>query len=345
MKFPIDVMRTSGAIILGPDIACDGFASTAIARVQTHIHHDHMTGFDSSKGLQSILLSEATRRLLVAEYNADLPYRSNIVPLAELQSYPIGSSSITLVSSGHMLGAVQVMVELTDGMRVGYSGDFSWPLDNVIQVDALVLDSTYGAPDSVREYSQGECEGRFAQLIHQLLALGPVHVKAHRGTMQRALQVITDDIGCPIVASQRLCDEVVVYREFGYGIQPLIVYPSDAAMAALDDGYCVRVYGTGDQNPVDLQTGSRVTLSAYFSRSDSPVLEYSERSYGVAMSNHADFAGTLEYARATNAQFVVTDNVRGARGYQLAHELRRRLGVDARPSSDATSHEWGGVLL
>lgn len=345
MNYPIDVARASGAVILGPDVVCDGFVSDATARVQTHIHQDHMTGFDSSKGLQHILLSEATRRLLIAEYNADLPYRSNVVSLPELQSYSCGNSTVTLVSSGHMLGSVQVSVELADGMRVGYSGDFSWPITQVIQVDALVLDSTYGAPDSIREFSQGECEGRFAQLVHQLLALGPVHIKAARGTMERALQVMTDDVGCPIIASQRRCDEAAVYREFGYGIQPLIVYPSEEADAALEDGYYIKVYGTGDQNPVDLQSGSRVQLSALFCRPDTPVVEYADRSFGVAMSNHADFSGTLEYARATNAQYIVTDSVRGSRGYQLANEIRRRLGVEARPSSDTVSREWGSVLL
>ena len=343
MRFPIDVVRPSGAVVLGSDVVCDGFAA-AKARVQTHIHMDHMDGFETSKGLQQIILSEATRQLLIAEYNADLPYRTNLTALEEFQPYAIGSSQVTLISSGHMLGAVQVLVELDDGMRVGYSGDFSWPLDYVIEVDALVVDSTYGAPASVREFSQGECEERFVGLLHRLLSRGPVHIKAHRGTMQRALQIITDDVGCPIVATRRLSNEVAIYRDFGYSIQPLIIHPSDVASSVLTDGRYVRVYSTGDQNPVDLQSGSKITLSAFFSRPDTPVLEYSERSYCVAMSNHADFNGTLGYIEATGAEFVVADNVRGPRGCQLAHEIRQRLGVEARPSSEVASHEWGATF-
>ena len=345
MRFPIDVMMSSGAVILGSDVVCDGFADGAVVRVQTHIHKDHMNGFETSKGLQEIILSEATRRLLIAEYNADLPYRSNLISLGEHQPYDLGDSRVTLISSGHMLGAVQVLVELSDGMRLGYSGDFHWPLDGVIQVDALVVDSTYGAPTAVRRFSQGECEEQFVELVRRLLLRGPVHVKSHRGTIQRALQIICDGIGCPIIASQRLADEVAVYRQFGYGIQPLIIHTSEAAKPVLDDGCYVRVYGTGDQNPIDLQSGSRISLSAYFTRPDTPILEYSNRAYGVAMSNHADFDGTLEYVRATNARFIVTDNFRGSRGCQLAHELQQRLGVEARPSSSVTSHEWGAMTL
>ena len=343
MPFPIDVVGPSGAVILGSDIVCDGFINAALGRVQTHVHKDHMDGFETSKGLQQIILSEATRQLLIVEYDADLPYRTNLVALDEFEPYTIGSSRVTLISSGHMLGAVQVLVELADGMRLGYSGDFFWPLDNVIEVDALVVDSTYGGPDSIREFSQGECEERFAVLLRRLLARGPVHIKAHRGTLQRALQIISDDVGCPIVASQRLSAEVAIYRNFAYGIQRLIIHPSDASKAVLADGRYVRVYGTGDQNPVDLQSGSKISLSAYLTRPDTPILEISERSYCVAMSNHADFDGTLDYIEATGAEFVVTDNVRGRHGRRLAQEIQGRLGVEANPSSRRLSHGWGAT--
>lgn len=343
MQFPINVISPSGAVILGSDVVCDGFVDGATARVQTHVHKDHMDDFETSKGLQQIVLSEATRQLLILEYGADLPYRTNVIALDELRPYAVGDSQVTLISSGHMLGAVQVAVQLRSGLRLGYSGDFSWPLDHVVEVDALVVDSTYGSPDSVRQFSQGECEERFVALLRRLLARGPVHIKAHRGTLHRALQLISDDVRCPIVASERLMREVSVYRAFAYGIQPLVSEQSDTAQAVRTEGHYVRVYGTGDKNPVDLQHGSRISLSAFFSRGESPIVEYSDRSYCVAMSNHADFDGTLSYVKATGARFVVTDNVRGPQGCRLATEIEQRLGVDARPSSEAIRHAWGAV--
>ena len=141
-------------------------------------------------------------------------------------------------------------------------------------------------------------------MVRRLVASGPVHVTAHRGTLQRALQIINDEIGCPVIGSLRLSKEIEVYREFGYTIQPLVAHPSDEANLLLRDGYCVRVYGTGDQGPVDIGSGAKIVLSAYFTRPDTPVVEYSERAYGVAMSNHADFEETIDYVRATNARFV-----------------------------------------
>lgn len=343
MSIPIDVVNPSGAVLLGPDVVCDGFTTAAEVRVQTHVHKDHMTGFETSKGTQDILLSEPTRQLLIAEYDADLPYRTNLLPLDQFQPYEAGESQVTLVSSEHMLGSVQVLVELSNGMRVGYSGDFFWPLDHVIQVDGLVVDSTYGSPESVREFSQGDCEERFAVLLRRLLAAGPVHIKAHRGTLQRALQIVSHEVDCPIVGTQRLDVELDVYRRCGYGIRSLVIDRSDEARGVLADGRYVRIYGTGDKNPVDVQSGSKITLSAFFSRGDTPIVEYSERSYCVAMSNHADFSGTLDYIKATGAKFVVTDNVRGPHGCRLAQEIQRRLAVEAEPSSGVASRAWGAT--
>jgi hypothetical protein len=48
---------------------------------------------------------------------------------------------------------------------------------------------------------------------------------------------------------------------------------------------------------VQITKGSSIALSAYMSRRDDPVMEYSHCSFSVALSNHADFVGTLEYIK------------------------------------------------
>lgn len=340
MDYPIDVFM-SGAVRLGPDVSCDGFLHEAKARVQTHIHTDHMNGFDSSKGFQDVILSKPTRELLIAEYDADLPYRSNIIALQENAFYTVNNSQVSLVSSGHMLGAVQVLVELEQDVRVGYSGDFQWPIDDVIQVDALVVDCTYGSPANIRRFTQGECEARLVQLIERSLARGPVFINSHRGTLQRALQLIFAEVNCPVVGSARLCKEVEVYRQFGYAIGELVSSESDEAKQLQGVQRVIRVYGLGDHFPSDIGSGTKVALSAYFTKPDEPIIEYSDRAFGVALSNHADFNGTLEYVKSTGARFVVTDNSRHGKAYELASEIKRRLGIDARPSLNRGVGAWG----
>jgi putative mRNA 3-end processing factor len=298
-----------------------------------------MDGFDTSKGFQDIFVSEATKQLLVTEFDADLPFRENVYVLESETIYD--DSKIELVPSGHMLGSVQVSVERSDGARFGYSSDFQWPIENVIQVDALVVDSTYGNPESTRRYSQAEAENAFASLLVQKLKNGPVYVLAHRGTLQRALQVISAIIDCPIVGSARLCREVQVYREFGYGIATVLSTETAEAQQALAEGRFLRLYGLGDGFPVDPGAATAITLSAFMSAPDDPVLEYTDRSYRVAMSNHADFEGTVEYIRATGARYVVTDNCRGGHAVELAVEIKSRLGVEAEPSRHGVPREWG----
>lgn len=339
-SYPIDV-TASGAVHLGDAIVCDGFHFEALARVQTHIHEDHMEDFDSSKGFQKIFMSDATRRLLINEKNADLPIRDNLIALDPGVPYDVDGCRLTLQPSGHMLGAVQTCVELPNGTRLGYSGDLGWPCPEVIQVDALVLDSTYGTPQARREFSQGEVESRLLELVYRLLKRGPIDLIAHRGTLQRALQVLTGRIDCPILGSPFVRSEVAIYRQCGYCIDEITLVGSEQGQAAFSDGRYVRVYGKGDRVPTDRGRSSRITLSAFMAQADDPVLEYSDVAYRVALSDHADFESTLEYVQATGAKFVVTDNTRGGSGVRLALEIQDRLGIPARPSSNRASREWG----
>lgn len=341
IDYPIDALA-SGAVVLGDEVVCDGFHRTRPARVQTHVHDDHMADFDTSKGFQDLFMSEQTHGLLLAEFNADLFVRENLYPLPPRTRRKVGKCSVTLVPSGHMLGAVQVLVEALGGMRLAYSGDFSWPLDpgDVVTCDALVVDSTYGSPNSIREYSQEEAETRFLELLYRKLKRGSVHVHAHRGTIQRALQIISGEVGVPVLCSDRLCREIEVYQKFGSAIGTVVALRSLEARDAIASRRYIRLYSKGDRIPVELTEGARITLSAFMARRDDPVLEYSDRAYRVALSNHADFLGTLEYVRATGAKYVVTDNTR-THGVELAEAIQDRLGVEARPSSNFHSHEWG----
>jgi putative mRNA 3-end processing factor len=337
--YPIDVF-SSGTVVLGRRVSCDGFHRDYEVRVQTHVHSDHMDNFDTSKGYQNILMSEPTRWLLICEFNADLPYRENVYAVDMGVPTVVGGDEVTLLHSGHMLGSVQVAVTLPGGMRVGYSGDFRWPLDEVIEADALVIDSTYGSPERKREYTQEQAEERFLGLVLGRAMRGPVHIKAHRGTIQRALQILSGQVNCPILGSARLCCEVEVSREHGYAIENICLTNSEEGRTHLKSGKFIRFYGTGDEYPVQIKQGSSIILSAYMARPHDPVMEYSDISFSVALSNHADFVGTLEYIKATKAKYVVTDNTRG-HGAELALEVYRQLGIPARPSTTTHSREWG----
>ena len=268
MQSLVDV-SPNGGVVLGGMVVCDGFLANATVRVQTHIHVDHMTDFESSKGYHTILMSEPTRELLVVELNAELAYRSNVIAIPTGQPYEMEGCRIDLLPSGHMLGSTQVGVTLGDGSRVAYSGDFNWPLDDVVQADVLVVDSTYGSPLRGKRYSQSEVNDRLIELVLRQLRQGAVHVKAHRGTLERALEVLDGAIKVPIIATQKLCNEVDVYRRFGYQIRPLLEISSEDARHYLAEGQYLRLYGIGEGDLFGIEEGTAINLSAYMASTPS----------------------------------------------------------------------------
>ncbi len=339
MPDPIVDVLESGAVCLGSKVVCDGFAEGYPFRVQTHIHDDHMGEFDKSKGFQDFLMSPETYALLVEERNADLEFRDNIHRVNRGDERVLDDGSkLSLLPSNHMLGSCQVALELPDGLRVGYSSDFGWPLNEVIQVDELVVDSTYGSPRSVRRYTQAEAEECLLNLVCERLRHGSVHVKAHRGTIERVLHVLGVNVGVPILASERLIGEVKVYQNHGSAIGDLYALDSDAGQSAMRERAYIRLYSKGDGLGNEPIGETSVTCSAYMANADDPLVTYSDRAYRVALSNHADFNETLEYVKATRAKKIVTDNTRN-HGVDLATAINERLpGVQAHPSTNNPGH-------
>ena len=328
----------NGTVRLGSKTVCDGYARGYPFRVQTHVHDDHMGEFDKSKGLQDLFMSPETLALLIAERNADLKYRDNLIPIQRGVEHELDNgTSLTLLPSGHMLGSCQVALKLPDGTRCGYSGDFAWPLDEVMQVDELVVDSTYGNPASVRGYTQSEAESCLLEVVCQRLRYGSVHIKAYRGTIERVLHVLAGNIGVPLLASARLIDEIAVYRDHGFAVGALEALDSKTGHSALKERSYVRLYSKGDRLGNELIEGTWVTCSAYMVGTDHPLLKFSERAYRVALSNHADFEGTLAYVKATGASTIVTDNTRN-HGIDLAIAINGHLeGVHTVPSTNGSA--------
>ena len=339
----VDVLE-SGTVCLGTKVVCDGFAEDYPYRIQTHIHDDHMREFDRSKGLQDLYMSPETYDLLVADRNAELIYRDNLHQIQrgrEVAQYLNNGLQLSLLPSNHMLGSCQVMLEQPDGIRIGYSGDFGWPLDEVIKVDQLVVDSTYGGPNSVRNYTQGAAEECLISIVCERLPYGSVHIRAHRGTVERVLQVLHGNVEVPILASERLIKEVNVYQKYGFAVGKVDALDSDIGRSAVNERSYIRLYSKGDGFGNELISGTSITCSAFMTDSAHPLMKFSDRAYCVALSNHADFNDTLAYVEATGAKRVITDNTQH-HGWELALAINNHLtGVHAEPSTNSPRPHWG----
>ncbi len=329
-----------GAIKLGKDVTCDGFVDGYKYRVQTHVHSDHMTHFNQSKGFQTIIMSEATRSLLELEHY-DLRIRENVISLPIDGAHSDSGLKIELKSSGHMLGAAQVAVTTEAGDRLGYSGDFSWPLKDVIKVERLVVDSTYGSPDSVRHYSQEDANVFFREIVTERIKSGPIIIKASRGSLHRALELLNGLVQCPIIASKKKIREAEVFEKYGYCICPLMELESPDVRKLRKEGPYIELYYIGEQVLYDRGDITIVNLTASWVHGVNPFLELSESSYQIAISDHADFNETLEYVRETGARDVLTDSIHGNHAPELAIAITKKLGIKAKPAKPVYSRAWG----
>jgi len=330
----------NGAIKLGQHVTCDGFVYDYEYRIQTHVHDDHMNNFDSSKHFQTIIMSEATRSLLEVRH-IDMPYSTNIIshPTNGIREYD--GLTIEFKSSSHMLGAVQVAVTTQTGDRLGYSGDFSWPLEDVIKVESLVVDSTCGSPDSFRYYSQEDAHEFFREIILKKIKGGPIIIKGHRGTLYRAFELLHGLVQCPIIASKKKIDEAKVCEKFGYCICSLIALELPDVRKLRKEGPYIELRYIGEQ--VLYEPGDSTTINLIGGvRGSKPYEKYSESSYKIGMSDHADFNETLEYIRETGAKVVLTDSIRSKENAtKLAIAIKKELGISARPAKPVRSRAWG----
>jgi len=335
-----------GAVKLGNYVTCDGFVDGFMYRVQTHIHSDHMKHFNKSKGFQTIIMSDATKAFIELEH-FDVRRRENVISLPIDGVYQDTNNGITIEfkSSHHMLGTVQVAVTTSAGDRLGYSSDFSWPLAEVVEVDSLVVDSTYGSPDSVREYSQEEANLYFREKIAEKIKDGPIIVKASRGTLHRALELLNGVVQCPVIASKRKVCEAQVFEKYGYCFCPLMEMENPDVRKLRKEGPYVELYYIGEQVPYYREDITTINLTASWVHGENPFVEISESSYQIAISDHADFNETLEYIKATGAKMVLTDSTRdntgGNKANLLAESIRKRLGIEAKPAKPVYSRAWG----
>jgi putative mRNA 3-end processing factor len=321
---------------LGVGVVADGFDFDSGVRVQTHVHDDHLARFEDSKATGRVVCSKATRELLIAMKNADLKYRSNFIGLeyGEVWTFEDASgnaATVELLPSGHMVGAAQVAVTAADGYRTGYSGDFSWPLTETMSVNELVLDATYGSPDTNRRrYDQQQAEERFVEESLRRSKEGPLVIYAHRGTLQRAISLLEDSCRLPMLGSRAQRAESTVCAKFGFVQAELLDPESELGRAARASGAYVEFIGTGDPQREMKSNEHRIRLSASITQMGDPYLDITPRYCRIALSDHADFDGTMEYVSAVAPDLVLTDASRSPHhAVQLAEAIHAQLGIPA----------------
>ena len=318
-----------GAVLLGDSIACDAYDADRPLHVVTHAHSDHLVGLRQSLRSGKRVLMTAATRDLVEVMNGALALNGGLVDVLDYgRTVEYGDERITLVKADHILGAAQVLVEDAAGSRVAYTGDFRVDgTEPLLDCDVLVVEATYGSPLCRRSF-ESDVKEILVSLIEKRLRYGAVYVFGYHGKLQEIMQILhSADVSVPFVMPERIFRVSKVCEQHGMKLGTLTLASEKEGRELLHGNLpCVAFYHMNARGSVGLN-GSRICVSGW--EFHSPCRQIGEREHLVALSDHSDFDGLLEYVERCKPKCVVTDNYRVSYGATLAREISRRLGIPA----------------
>jgi putative mRNA 3-end processing factor len=319
-----------GAVLLGESVACDAFDADRPLRVVTHAHGDHLSGLRRSlKSGKRVLMTAATRDLIEV-VNGSLPFDDNGIKLLDYgETFICGNERVSLAKADHILGAAQVMVEDAKGNRVAYTGDFRVEgTEPLLGCDTLVVEATYGSP-SFRRSFKVDVRELLVSMVEKRLRHGAVYVFGYHGKLQEVMQILhSADVSVPFVMPERIFRVSKVCEEHGMRLGCLALSTQKDGRELLEENLpCVAFYHMNARRSVGSVGSSRICVSGW--EFHSPCRQIGEREHLIALSDHSDFDGLIEYVRRCKPKRVVTDNFRVRHGGVLAREIRKRLGIEA----------------
>ncbi len=237
-----------------------------------------------------------------------------------------GDERIRLVKADHILGACQVLVEDAGGIRVAWTGDFRLEGTPVVECDVLVVEATYGSPSCRRNFDVDVRE-LLVSMVEKRLRGGAVYVFGYHGKLQEVMQILRDaDVEVPFVMPERVYEVTKVCEKHGMRLGCLSQSTDKEGHELLDENLpCVAFYHMNSRQHVGLRN-ARICVSGW--EFHKPCRQIGDREYLVALSDHSDFDGLIEYVKRSRAKQVITDNYR-SNGDALAREIGKRLGVSA----------------
>ncbi len=322
-------VTTRGAILLGKHVACDAYEEKRPLRIVTHAHADHTSGLRwSLRECQKVLMTEATRDLIDVLEGPLGPRMKSIETLDYEKPMRFDGERITLFKAQHILGAAQVLVESEEGERVAWTGDFR--LDGtqpMLECDTLVVESTYGSPMCRRSFDV-DVRKLLVQMVEERLKDGVVYVFGYHGKLQEVMQILHEaDVTVPFVMPEKVYNVSKVCERHRMPLGCLTLSSEkEAKMLLEEDLPCIAFYHMNSRGSVGL-SNQRICVSGWeFHR---PARRIGMKEHIVALSDHSDFNGLIEYVRQAKPKRVITDNHAGGHGETLAKEITRRLGIPA----------------
>jgi len=236
--------------------------------------------------------------------------------------------TITLFKADHILGAAQVLVESEEGYRLAYTGDFRLEDTPVLEdCDTLVVEATYGSPHCKRSFDV-DVRKLLVEMVEKRLKKGVVYIFGYHGKLQEIMQILHKaDVSVPFVMPDKVYHISQACEKNGMQLGCLTQSTAKEAKALLDENLpCVAFYHMNSRGNIGLDA-ERICVSGW--EFHSPVRQIGKTENLIALSDHSDFNGLMEYVRRAKPKQVITDNHRVSHGETLAREISKRLGIPA----------------
>jgi len=321
-----------GAVLLGKYVVCDGFEWDREIAIVTHIHADHIAHFERCLGYYNLIFcSPETKELLITLEGDWLRLRRNLTPLPYENPYPYKEECITLYPARHILGSSQVLVEDQDSVRIVYTGDFDFPNTKPIRTDILVLDATFGDPIQIAKRGRNEIIDRLVSIVKKELETSSVCILAHRGKLQEVMSILNEvGITIPFLCEHDIFEMCMTYQNCGINMGSVLSLKDNAAQEVIQRGEHHIIFHLLGRKlkllPPIHYTKIRVsrwgTTESFYRVADDYCV--------VALSDHADFSGIMEYVQKCKPKLVITDNYRAGSADSLAQAIRNELHVEAK---------------
>lgn len=326
-----DVTR-NGAVLLGRHVACDAHEKTRPIRVVTHAHADHMNGLQQSvKNCSAVVMTPATKDLIDTLKGQQCLQRGNGNVNTIEYSKPLAfeDEQLTLYRVDHILGAAQALVKDAEGTRILYTGDFRLADTPVVESDVLVIEATYGNPWRTRNFEE-EARHMLVSVVEKGLRQGPVYIFGYYGKLQEVMQILHEArVKAPFIMPEKILQITRVHQKHGMRInRPLFSTKHELQSTLHGEAEYVAFYHMNWRGKIGLDK-FRVCVSGW--EFNAPCRQTGEKEYVVALSDHSDFKGLMEYVRQSKPKLVIADNYRAGDAHALAKHVRNELGIEAKP--------------
>jgi len=321
-----------GAVLLGRTLSADGHEQRRL-RVVTHAHADHMIGIEESiRDSPKIIAHPATFEIMDV---LGISVPGNKAYRVEYGSeIPIEGGILRILRSKHILGSIQAYYISEGGVSAVYTGDFKDPGagTEIPESDLVVTEATYGSPEYVRPYKD-IVEELLADFVSELLARGPLIIKAYYGKQQEVMEVLRRyGVSAPYIAGSKVYRISKVAEKYGVKIGDILLEGTKEAEEAVRQGWYIYFTHTSARKINSGGAGREHRhLILYLSGWERELYRALDQyTYVFSYSGHSDFEDLLLYIDRARPKRVIVDAYRsGENAKRFAKYLEERLGIRA----------------